>query len=318
MTANDRIHSGGDVEERIERALEAVLRNALGHDAPVHLSDAMRAAVFPGGARIRPRLCLRIFHAGGATHPALAESAAVAIELLHCASLVHDDLPCFDNALLRRGQPTVHRAFGESTAVLAGDALIVLAFRHLNHAAVLAPGPAVQMTEIVANAIGPRHGLIAGQSMETMAQAPIDRYHHCKTGSLFVAAAVCGALASGADPAPWAKVGELLGQAYQIADDIADTAGTVDALGKLPDMDTQLDRPSIVRSQGLDGAIAKFNECIERIGDAVPAGPHKTSFVEWLNQALCQGVAGPGKAGLIRQQQPQCESPLQEIHRSPL
>lgn len=301
MTSNDSTSPARNDDDLIERTLGAALCNSLGPESPDHLRLAMEAAVFPGGARIRPKLCLRVFNACGGAYPALAESAAAAIELLHCASLVHDDLPCFDNAELRRGKPTVHRSFGEPTAVLAGDALIVLAFRNLSLQAALMPALAVRMIEVVSDSIGPRHGLIAGQSMETLVQAPVERYHHCKTGSLFVAAAVCGALAGGGAPAQWAKVGELLGQAYQIADDIADTVGTSEALGKRLHMDTQLDRPNIVRRQGLDGATAAFRECMERIGDAVPAGPHKTSFMDWLHQTLCKGVAGPGKASLMQQ-----------------
>ena len=96
----------------------------------------LRYAVFPGGARIRPRLCLAVAQACGEDQPAVTDAAAAAIELLHCASLVHDDLPCFDDAPLRRGKPSVHRAFGERLAVLAGDALIVLAFETLARAAV--------------------------------------------------------------------------------------------------------------------------------------------------------------------------------------
>ena len=105
---------------RIERTLGvAVDRSSEG--APPRLASALRHAVFPGGARIRPRLCLAVAAACGDPAPPLSDAAAAAIELLHCASLVHDDLPCFDNASTRRGHPTVHRAFGEPLAVLAGD-----------------------------------------------------------------------------------------------------------------------------------------------------------------------------------------------------
>jgi len=296
----------GGSDELIEQALRAALDSGLSPVSPTHLRAALEAAVFPGGARIRPKLCLKVFNACGSSHPELAASAAAAIELLHCASLVHDDLPCFDNAALRRGRPTVHRLFGEPTAVLAGDALIVLAFKNLGRQTAPAPELALRMIEVVADAIGPSHGLIAGQSMETMTHVSIDRYHQYKTGSLFVAAATCGALAGGADPAPWAKVGELLGQAYQIADDIADTVGSAEALGKLRAMDTQLDRPNIVRRQGLDSAAAKFHACLEHIGETLPVGPHKGAFVDWLSQALCRGVAGPGKAGLLQQPAREC------------
>ena len=118
-----------DAVSRIERTLTAALDMAGGPGGPPLLAAAMRHAVFPRGARIRPRLCLAVAAACGDDDPAAANGAAAAIELLHCASLVHDDLPCFDNADTRRGRPSVHRAYGEPLAVLAGDALIVLAFQ---------------------------------------------------------------------------------------------------------------------------------------------------------------------------------------------
>src|SRR5262249_58610889 len=101
---------------------------------PRRLSAAMRGAVFPKGARVRPRLCHAVASACGDDEPRATEAAGAAIELLHCASLVHDDLPCFDDAALRRGRPSVHAAFGEPLAVLAGDALIVLAFQAMARA----------------------------------------------------------------------------------------------------------------------------------------------------------------------------------------
>src|SRR5436305_3496348 len=113
-----------DVITRIERSLAAALRRSSERGCPPRLGEAMHHAVFPRGARIRPRLCLAVAAACGGDDPAAAEAAAAGIELMHCASLVHDDMPCFDNADLRRGRPTVHRAYGEPLAVLAGDALI--------------------------------------------------------------------------------------------------------------------------------------------------------------------------------------------------
>ena len=114
----------------IENALHSALDRAMeGEDqAPPLLAAAMRHAVFPGGARVRPRLCLAVGLACGIKPAGLLTAAAIAIELLHCASLVHDDLPCFDDADTRRGQPSVHAAFGERLAVLSGDALIVHAY----------------------------------------------------------------------------------------------------------------------------------------------------------------------------------------------
>src|SRR5689334_15320992 len=120
-----------DAMGRIEQALFSAVDRAAGAGCPPRLAAAMHHAVFPRGARIRPRLCLSVARACGEDDPGLADAAAASIELLHCASLVHDDLPCFDDAVVRRGRPSVHKAFGESLAVLAGDALIVLAFQTL-------------------------------------------------------------------------------------------------------------------------------------------------------------------------------------------
>src|ERR1700733_7820463 len=114
----------------------------------------MRHAVFPRGARIRPRLCLAVAAACGEDDPAAADGAAAAIELMHCASLVHDDLPCFDNANTRRGRPSVHRAYGEPLAVLAGDALIVLAFQTIAWGAARSPARLAALVLAMASATG--------------------------------------------------------------------------------------------------------------------------------------------------------------------
>ena len=116
-----------DPMQRIEQALSAALSGTEVASGPPRLAAAVRHAVFPGGARVRPRLCVAVALACGDDDPALTDAAAVALELLHCASLVHDDLPCFDDAPIRRGRASVHFAWGESLAVLAGDALIVRA-----------------------------------------------------------------------------------------------------------------------------------------------------------------------------------------------
>ena len=116
-----------DAVARIERALSVALAHADGDGGPPRLGRAMHHAVFPRGARVRPRLCLAVSAACGEDNPAAADAAAAAIELLHCASLVHDDLPCFDDADTRRGRPSVHRAFGEPLAVPGTDRTIVVA-----------------------------------------------------------------------------------------------------------------------------------------------------------------------------------------------
>src|SRR5688500_16927317 len=174
-----------DVTLRIETALDAALRAAEATGAPPRLASAMRYAVFPGGARVRPRLSLAVALACGADDLAAAESAAASIELLHCASLVHDDLPCFDDADRRRAKPTVHRAFGEPLALLCGDALIVLAFETLARGAAASPERLSALLLTVGRAVGMPAGIVAGQAWECEPQLDLVQYHQAKTGALF-------------------------------------------------------------------------------------------------------------------------------------
>jgi geranylgeranyl diphosphate synthase, type II len=258
--------------QRIERALRQALSLGEGPDGPPLLAAAMRHAVFPGGARIRPQLCLAVAGACGDPHPALADAAASAIELLHCASLVHDDLPCFDDAATRRGVPSVHAAFGERLAVLSGDALIVLAFQALAEAAeprtqrLLAP-----LIALLGRRIGGPSGIVAGQAWECEPRVSLAAYHRAKTGSLFAACTEAGALAAAADPAPWRAFGLCLGEAYQVADDVRDVVATTQALGKPAGRDRDLSRPSSASELGLGGAIEYFDRLVERSIEAIPA-----------------------------------------------
>ena len=256
---------------RIEAALSGALAQADTAGGPPRLAAAMRHAVWPGGARIRPRLTLAVARACGEDDPALTDAAAAAVELLHCASLVHDDLPCFDDAPLRRGRPSVHRAFGERLAVLAGDALIVLAFQTLGAGAGRRPQRLPALLARVAGGVGMPHGIAAGQAWECEPQVRLRDYQRAKTGALFAAAAGAGALSAGADARPWLALGDALGEAYQVADDIRDVAASVQLLGKPVGRDLALDRPSVARERGLRGAIAQFTQLIETALAAVPA-----------------------------------------------
>ena len=258
---------------RIEAALAAALAVVDAKGSPPRLAAAMRHAVFPAGARVRPRLTLAVARACAEDDPALSGAAAAAIELLHCASLVHDDLPCFDDAPLRRGRPSVHRAFGERLAVLAGDALIVLAFQSLAAAAARAPQRLAALVALVAGGVGMPRGIAAGQAWECEPQVRLREYQRAKTGALFAAATGAGALAAGADARPWLALGEALGEAYQVADDIRDVVASVQLLGKPVGRDLALGRPSMAREHGLDGAIAQFARLIGSAIDAVPACP---------------------------------------------
>jgi geranylgeranyl diphosphate synthase type II len=185
---------------------------------------------------------------------------AAALELAHCASLVHDDLPCFDDAPLRRGRPTVHRLFGEAAALLAGDALIVLAFEAL----VGAPRSG-DLCAILARALGSSRGIIGGQAWELEREVNLDRYHRAKTAALFEAATAGGAVAAGHPPDRWRLVGRRLGEAYQLADD----------LGDLRDDPAHL---NAARSLGVERTRGLLRTTVESALDLVPACAGRDRF----------------------------------------
>jgi len=257
--------------ERIETALEHHFSLTHGASAPPRLMQAMRHAVFPGGARIRPQLCIAVAKACGENDRGLTDAAAVAIELLHCASLVHDDMPCFDNADIRRGQVTVHKQFGEPLALLTGDALIVMAYQALARSGRLHPMRSVELFSVISDGVGAPDGIVAGQAWECESRVELSQYQRAKTGALFVAATCGGALAAGVDPQPWRKLGETLGEAYQVADDIRDVMMQADQLGKPAGQDAHHGRPSAAADLGLVGALDYFNNLMQTAVDSVPA-----------------------------------------------
>ena len=258
-----------DVASRIEQTLTTAIARAEVPGCPPRLAAAMRYAVFPKGARIRPRLCHSVAAACGEDNPAATDAAGAALELLHCASLVHDDLPCFDAADVRRGRPSVHKAFGEPLAVLAGDALIVLAFQTLARIS-CAPERLAVLTVNIANSVGVPSGIVAGQAWECESQIDLAHYHRAKTGALFAAASVAGAAAAGVDAEPWRMLGEKLGEAYQVADDIRDAAADEDEIGKPVGQDMAHGRPSAVTAYGLDGAVHHLHHLVRDAIDAMP------------------------------------------------
>jgi geranylgeranyl diphosphate synthase type II len=199
----------------------------------------MRYSLTAGGKRIRPALCLAACEAAGGDD-ARAIAPAVAVELVHTYSLIHDDLPCMDDDDLRRGRPTNHRVFGEAIAVLAGDALLTRAFGVLAEAD-LPEGVRTEMIRTLAGAAGSR-GMVGGQALDLAAEGSevVDpsavRYiHACKTGALFGAACRLGGLAAEAGAETVGKLGALgekIGLAFQIVDDLLDESGRAEDLGK--------------------------------------------------------------------------------------
>lgn len=257
-----------DIDAQIEWMLESAVAASESADGPPQLASAIRHAVFPGGARVRPKLCIAVAAAcadGKSMEPALAAGAA--IEFLHCASLVHDDLPCFDDAQSRRGKPSVHTAYGEPLAVLTGDALIAMSFRVLARQS----GAALpDLVEILGDATCPPFGIAAGQAWESEPEINLDAYHLSKTSALFIAATRAGAASMGADPARWQKLGEALGSAYQIADDLRDVLLPATALGKPAQQDARHGRPSAVDVHGIKGALRRLSDVIDEAAGSIP------------------------------------------------
>lgn len=256
--------------QRIEDALRLSLRRATAGSAPPRIGKAMLHAVFPGGQRIRPRLTLAVAKACGDDRPALSSAAAAAVELLHCASLVHDDMPCFDDAAMRRGRPSVQAAFGEALALLAGDALIVLAFETAALAAAIDPLRGLGVISILARAVGMPAGIVAGQAFESEPAPNLLDYQRAKTGALFAGATSAGAASAGHDPAAWSALGFRLGEAYQLADDLRDVVGSAEEIGKPTGQDRALGRPNAVAAFGLDGAVRRLIDSVEDAAAAVP------------------------------------------------
>ena len=267
------------VAGRIERALGAAILRARGRglpgqpEAPSRLSEALHYAVTPGGARIRPTILLSVAMACGDDAPELADAAAAALELIHCASLVHDDLPCFDDADQRRGKPSVHRAYSEPLAVLAGDSLIVQAFTTLAAFGRGQPLRALDLVGVLAARTGMPAGICAGQGWESETAIDLHSYHMAKTGALFIAATQMGAIAAGQDPEPWAELGARIGSAFQVADDLLDAVGNAESLGKPVGQDATHGRPSAVTQLGVAGAVTHLQDILAGAISSIPACP---------------------------------------------
>lgn len=257
--------------DRIDRAVVKALGRAKRRPAPPKLAAALEYSVLPGGARVRPLLCLSVARACGDDKPRLADSAAAALELMHCASLVHDDLPCFDDADLRRGKPSVHKAYSESLAVLAGDSLIVSAFETIALRATDDCARAAELIQVLASSTGSPYGICAGQAWESEREVDLVAYHHAKTGALFTAATRMGAIAAGQDPEEWTELGARIGEAYQIADDLRDAVLDEEELGKPAGQDVVHDRPNAVTQYGIKGAVKKLNDSLSAAITSIPS-----------------------------------------------
>ncbi|OUT99940.1 MAG: geranylgeranyl pyrophosphate synthase [Betaproteobacteria bacterium TMED41] len=259
-----------NTESLLESYLYKSIRLCESKTSPPRLISAIHHAVFPGGARIRPRLSLAVSEACENDELDFALAVACSVEFLHCASLVHDDLPCFDNADFRRGKPSVHKAFDERIAVLTGDALIVLAYKVVAASPLKDKSRLSKVLECISDGVGAPEGIVAGQAWECESKASLRQYQKAKTGALFSAATLSGALASGDSSNDWGFLGEVLGEAYQVADDIRDVIANPTELGKPTGQDESLGRMSSAKELGLSGAVNYFDDLINKAVLAVP------------------------------------------------
>lgn len=270
------------VQQRIEEQLIVTLTPL--RDVEPKLADAMIYGVCNGGKRLRPFLLYATAEALGGSWDR-ADAAAVALEMIHSYSLVHDDLPAMDDDDLRRGKPTCHRAFDEATAILAGDGLLTMAFDVLANAP-LATEQRLQLIQVLAQASGAL-GMVAGQSIDlnhvgkTMSLAELERMHRHKTGALIRAAVHMGAIVAPQPPTPsqltaLLSYADAIGLAFQVRDDILDVEGDTALLGKHSGADIALNKPTYPALLGLAGAKAKAEQLLKDALTALDSLPCDT------------------------------------------
>ena len=272
------------VADRIEATLDALLApSPLPGEVirPRRLLEAMRYATLGGGKRLRPFLVVETARLFGATGEGVLRAGA-ALEMVHCYSLVHDDLPAMDDDDLRRGRPTAHKAFDEATAILAGDALLTLAFDVLADEATH-PDPAVRVALVLgltrASGLG---GMAGGQALDLEAEqkpdphtpAAVMELQAMKTGALLLQAVEAGAIIGGATTPQRAalnRYGKALGAAFQVADDILDTESDAATLGKAAGKDAGRNKATLVSALGLDQAKARRDALAREATEALAA-----------------------------------------------
>ncbi|MFW2542900.1 polyprenyl synthetase family protein [Primorskyibacter sp. 2E107] len=271
------------LSQRIETAMARALDLSQDGQAPLQLGAALHYATSPGGARIRPTILLSVAMSCGDDQPKLANAAAAALELIHCASLVHDDLPCFDDADVRRGKPSVHRAFSEPLAVLTGDSLIVLAFEVLSRTVPDNPDRAAQLLLSLAKRTGMPGGICAGQGWESEPKIDLGAYHRSKTAALFIAATEMGAISAGHAPEEWHDLGALIGEAFQVADDLRDALLDEKSLGKPVGQDDLHGRPNAVTQLGIKGALDRLSHILAGAIASIPSCPGEAALARMVS-----------------------------------
>ncbi|MEX8500110.1 MAG: polyprenyl synthetase family protein [Leptothrix ochracea] len=264
-------------------AVEATLDALVPADAPAGLGEAMRYGVLDGGKRLRPLLVLAASRAVGATDGVGREAAlraACAVELIHAYSLIHDDMPCMDNDVLRRGKPTVHIKFGQAQAMLAGDAMQALAFEVLTPEVETLPIPPwlqARLCGLLARA-GGQQGMAGGQAIDlastgkTLDEQQLQDMHQRKTGALLQASVMMGAACGEPNTAvnhALHTYGAALGLAFQVVDDILDVTQASDKLGKTAGKDRCQNKPTYVSILGLEGATQRARTLHRQALDAL-------------------------------------------------
>lgn len=258
-----------ECRHRCDRTMEAHIGTL--HVMPETLVSAMRYSALLGGKRLRP--CLVYASAIAAGQPlTCGDNAAAAIEFLHCYSLIHDDLPAMDNDDLRRGQPTLHIAYDEATAILAGDAMQALAFQIISESEAHSERHRLHMLQCLTRA-GGCHGMVAGQAIDlasvghALTLPALENMHRLKTGALIMASVELGALSAGCEDSDTLSqlrgFASCIGLAFQVQDDILDVTSDTATLGKQQGADQALNKPTYVSLLGLDDARHKAHHLIE-------------------------------------------------------
>ncbi len=258
-----------------DSALERLLPPASQYPSSIH--QAMRHSVFAGGKRLRPILCMEAAQMIAGCVPDGVEELGAALEMLHTYSLIHDDLPALDNDDLRRGRPTCHKAFGEATAILAGDALQTRAYEVLANLQCTAESRVAIIAEI-ARATGTIDGMIGGQVMDLEAQhtrpdaKTLEYIHRSKTGALLTASVVSGGMYAGADKTQIRSLrdfGQNIGLAFQIVDDVLDVTQTSEQLGKTAGKDSAGEKATYPALFGIDASLKQADDLVAKASAAL-------------------------------------------------
>lgn len=281
-------------QQTADAALERLLPAGTQYPSSIH--QAMRHSVFAGGKRLRPILCMEAARMVRGEIPAGVEELGAAIEMLHTYSLIHDDLPALDNDDLRRGRPTCHVAFGEATAILAGDALQTYAYEVM--ARLNCPAEAkVKIIEELAHGTGTIDGMIGGQVVDLEAEhtrpdvQTLEYIHRAKTGALITASLITGCYFAGATNVEVQRVrefGRAAGLAFQIADDILDVTQTSEQLGKTAGKDVAAEKVTYVALYGIEKAEQMATQLVTTACSALDSFGERASTLKELAYYLVQ------------------------------